>query len=123
MLIVVPEAFFQSNPPVTTSAGRRTALHSCHSAFARAGRQAGINDTFTDSVPLATRSSPFWNSVSGSWCEQILSIGSTPDSSILIAGGQQYGPRWAPSTSSSLSSLMMLQSTETSLPKTPYSTY
>ena len=50
-----------------TSAGRRTALHSCHSAFARAGRQAGINDTFTDSLPLATRSSPFWNSVSGSW--------------------------------------------------------
>jgi hypothetical protein len=73
-------------------------------------------------VPLDTRSRPFWNSASGSWWVQILSIGSTPDSIIRIAAGQQYGPRCAPRTFSSLSSLMIDQSTVTSLPKTPYST-
>ena len=45
-----------------------------------------------------------------------------PDSIIQIAVGQQCGPRWAPRTSSSLSSLMMLQSTLTSAANTPYST-
>ena len=40
----------------------------------------------------------------------------------LDRGGQQPGPRWAPRTSSSLSSLMIDQSTVTSEPKTEYST-
>ena len=54
---------------------------------------------------------------------QILSIGSAPDSIIRIAAGQQYGPRWAPSMFSSLSSPMIDQSTVTSLPKTQYTAY
>src|SRR3954449_9418073 len=122
MLIVEPEAFFQSNPPVTESepfgrlalpptpqelrigtlAAAAPASPNAASMFRRdicgpvlrfmcrcPSRQAGIRETLTDSAPLATRSRPFWNSDSGSWCVQILSIGSTPDSIILIAAGQQ----------------------------------
>ena len=85
-------------------------------------RSDGISETLTDSLPLATRSSPFWKSASGSWWVQIASIGRMPDSSIRTAAGQVCGPRWAPSTSSSLSSLMIDQSTLTSLPNTLYST-
>src|SRR5262249_25288045 len=110
----------QHVPPRHLPDGKRFSTHVVYSSVS--GDQAGIRETFTDSLPLATRSRPFWNSGSGNWCVQISSIGSTPDSIILIAAGQQYGPRCAPSTSSSLSSLMMLQSTDTSLPKTPYST-
>ena len=67
-----------------------------------------------DSVPLGDQVEALLELGRGSWCEQIRSIGSTPDSIMRMAVGQQYGPRWAPSTLSSLSSLMMVQSTETS---------
>src|ERR1700694_4005348 len=44
---------------------KRSRLMSCGPYIAGVVDQAGINETLTDSVPLATRSRPFWNSVSG----------------------------------------------------------
>src|SRR5699024_3824828 len=78
--------------------------------------------TLMDSVPLPTRSRPWWKSANGCWWVTLSSIGSAPVSRSVTAVGQQFGPRWAPSTSSSLSSLMIDQSTVTSLPNTLYST-
>src|SRR5690606_5833636 len=82
----------------------------------------GIRLTLIDLVPSPTRSSPCWKSASGSWWVQIFSIGSAPEAISRIAAGQVCGPRWAPRTFSSLSSLMIDQSTVTSSRKTPYST-
>ena len=52
----------------------------------------------------------------GNWWVQILSIGKETDSINRMAAGQQSGPRCVPKTFSSLSSLMIDQSTLASLP-------
>lgn len=80
-------------------------------------------ETLTDAPEESpTVSRAVWTSPRPNWWVQISSIGRVPDSMILMAAGQQFGPRWAPSTSSSLSSEMIDQSTVTSSLNTEYST-
>src|SRR5699024_5041244 len=87
------------------------------------GQPFGRMDTLTEEpAESATFSSAVWKSSRGYWWVQISSRGSVPDSSILIAAGQQCGPRCAPRTSSSLSSEMIDQSTLTFSLNTEYST-
>src|SRR5699024_3550842 len=92
-------------------------------AAVRAGQRPGTIETLTEEpAESATASSAFWKSARPNWWVQMSSRGRVPFSMILIAPGQVCGPRWAPRTSSSLSSEMIDQSTETFSLNTEYST-
>src|SRR5699024_5452421 len=92
-------------------------------ASGRAGQRPGTIETLTEApAAAATASSAFWKSVRPSGGVQLSSRGRVPFSMILMAPGQVCGPRWAPRTSSSLSSEMIDQSTETFSLNTEYST-
>src|SRR5699024_8538263 len=92
-------------------------------AAGRAGQRPGTIETLTEEpAASATAASAFWKSARPNWWVHRSSSGRVPFSMILMAPGQVCGPRWAPRTSSSLSSEMIDQSTETFSLNTEYST-